>query len=814
MSDERVSCDLGELLNCETAISTQFIYSRYFVPVQMVFADSEFPILPKYKRDFLGQVFGTKTLNLEHVREVLGDEDVARVLERNNMGWTLNGAEETANSGSQTRRQDGNEDGADEDALLRELGNVTSDARAADNLLRRVGHQAEAGLQGSPVLSAREDASTVVPVPSDVRSTPRDPSGQDVANLFVGLLKSDLGYLFMDRTRIQPSGFRIGEHVFGLALAPGEEVTIEQRTFAKRQVTYEEQNETEQQFDLELASTLTTELQEGFERTKNHNDTSGLTLSHTGQYSTPDFFWGKINASHTIGYTRNVTDASQETSRRSSKDSQTASSKVAAKYRTLHKMTFKVAEETGFESTSKRLIRNPNRYTPITLHYFKILQALHMTQERYGVRLCWTPSVHDPAGAFITQLEVGRAKIIADAQKTIPPMPIPPPKPGTSTTGAQPIEERWMYSELTDADQWGVWGDQRADYNVDIPYPSDFQWDGSTDNMQVRVDTTRTDYDVHIKGIPVPASAEGGTVLRAVVHVGAPVWIGGPRIYFQIGARFTKTPTLPDQTAENAQYAAAVAEYETALRAWEDKRDQIMEAARLAADAWKAQMLRQLNPVFELINQLIKASFPPAVRDELWEIDLWQRLFDWEQASYEAYPSWWADGAMRDPTKDASDFINASWAKLYLPIRVGVEREALRWIFGQTITGELDDATEERLGALLEDFDAYRDNHFGAGEIATGDGDCPHIEDRFMCLAQWNDLMPTDGSHVEVIQGTTTAADAITSKESEDAQARRLAELEALGADTTLRKSASEHITEPVQVRVWISTPDPPKPPT
>src|SRR5262245_20970039 len=94
--------------------------------------------------------------------------------------------------------------GQDGGRLLRELGDLTSRARAPESLLRRVSHQAQAGLEGGPVLSAREDASTFVPVPSDVRSTRREPSEQDVANLFVGLLKSDLGYLFMDRTRIQP----------------------------------------------------------------------------------------------------------------------------------------------------------------------------------------------------------------------------------------------------------------------------------------------------------------------------------------------------------------------------------------------------------------------------------------------------------------------------------------------------------------------------------------------------------------------------------------------------------------------------------
>lgn len=63
-----------------------------------------------------------------------------------------------------------------------------------------------------------------------------------------------------------------------------------------------------------------------------------------------------------------------------------------------------------------------------------------------------------------------------------------------------------------------------------------------------------------------------------------------------------------------------------------------------------------------------------AVRYELWEIDFWQRVFDWEPASFVAYPSWWSGGDAREPELDPSDFLNASWAKLYIP-----SEPAQRW---------------------------------------------------------------------------------------------------------------------------------------
>ncbi|MEE3918926.1 hypothetical protein V2I01_12315 [Micromonospora sp. BRA006-A] len=105
-----------------------------------------------------------------------------------------------------------------------------------------------------------------------------DAARRPAAEFLAGLLQSDVGIAFLDRTRIRPVGFALGEHVYALALAPGEEAVLEQRTYTtKRELTLEEQNESEQQTDVELTSALTTELQEGFERQKSLTDTWGST---------------------------------------------------------------------------------------------------------------------------------------------------------------------------------------------------------------------------------------------------------------------------------------------------------------------------------------------------------------------------------------------------------------------------------------------------------------------------------------------------------------------------------------------------------
>src|SRR6185295_12248797 len=60
---------------------------------------------------------------------------------------------------------------------------------------------------------------------------PHRPSvlGSQTTELVAALLASDIGYAFLDRTRIRPAGFALGEHVYALGLAPGEEVILEQK---------------------------------------------------------------------------------------------------------------------------------------------------------------------------------------------------------------------------------------------------------------------------------------------------------------------------------------------------------------------------------------------------------------------------------------------------------------------------------------------------------------------------------------------------------------------------------------------------------
>ena len=817
MKQKPVTCEITEdFLKCTSADCDRFVYSNYLVPLLVTFAGgSDTPIIPFYKKNLILEVLSSGILDLGELMPGLTRLGLEEVFSRNMV-------EPPATAAAPVAPEVGDTAGRDD-----EVSRVLSTLKDASELVRLLASSAEAQDQGvlaaaerkleearavaarAPIAYMRKATVGVSPERHDAidRSVPNN---EQQIDFLLGLLQSDLAILFLDRTRIRPSGFAIGEHLYGLGLAPGEEVVLEQRTYSKREVTLEEQNETEQQFDLELASSLTTEIQEGFERQKSRSDSWGFGISHFGSYNSASAWsaaYGTWNANHTISYTKNVTDGSQESARRSVRDSQTSSSKVASKYRTLHKTSFKLSSEAGFEQSSKRVIKNPNRSTPITLHYFKILQRLQLQQERYGARLCWTPSVRDPAFTFLRQIADGKKKRLDEAQASIPQPPVEPqPIPPTPV----PDVKKMFFSKVFPCTQWGPTGDMRADYDVDIEPNSGYEWDQDVDLVKANltVISQRSQVSAYVIGMPfLSQDDQGADVLRVKVHVGSPTWVNGPPISVQVGAQFVKTPTQTNATVQDSAYADEMAGYRTALRDWSDAAAETMERARQEADEWERVMLRQLNPVSEILSHIIQTEFPPAVRDECWEIDLWQKVFDWERAGFALYPAWWSDLPVQDPLLDANDFLNASWARLYLPVRVGMERVALRWIYGKSVVRALEAELESVFDGIEADLAKYRTEAFGdPKELPELTAECVEVPDKFYCLGKWTELMPTDGTHIEVVQAFSSAADEVTVKEEKDADRLRDAIIASEKQDVKLKKQAGGNITGAPSVEVHIST--------
>ena len=448
-------------------------------------------------------------------------------------------------------------------------------------------------------------------------------------DLILNLIKSEIGWLFLDRTRIRPNGYAVGEHVHTMSLAPGEELVMEQKAFTKRQATYEEQNEQERQFDIELSSTFSTELQEGLDEQTNQNSTGAQGLAGMTGID------AKVNLFDIASFEKfKVTDASNETKRRSVKDSQTTTAKLSSKYRGLHKITFKVTTETGFESSAKRTIRNPNKYTPLQLHYFKMLQKLELSQERYGARLCWTPCLQHPGREVWKRLRDGRAAILAARGR-----------PGTARI-SRDTERRRQTADLRDAtrvvDKWNPDGGTDTIVTIPIRSAPGYIWDGVLSSVRVTVDTLIK--PERIDTLRVVSAAPFGQQLRVMARI-----IVTPRKDWLDGNEWSSVSIvgtarfIADPGAGNAEYQRAVQEWQGLMRAWEkqvaDLKSQARAQAMLAADAWGSRGAARGESARRDDGRFIADNFqPPAVRDECWEIDLWQRMFDWGSATFKTYP--------------------------------------------------------------------------------------------------------------------------------------------------------------------------------
>jgi len=114
---------------------------------------------------------------------------------------------------------------------------------------------------------------------------------------------------------------------------------------------------------------------------------------------------------------------------------------------------------------------------------------------------------------------------------------------------------------------------------------------------------------------------------------------------------------------------------------------------------------------------------------------------------------------------------------------------------------------ENAFDGIEADLKKFRNETFGdPAEAPNLTEKCAEIPDNFYCLGKWTDVMPTDGTHVEVIQAYTSAADEFSKNEIEDANSLRDALIENQKQDTELKKKALGNMTGAPEVKVKINT--------
>lgn len=612
-------------------------------------------------------------------------------------------------------------------------------------------------------------------------------------DVLLDMARSQIGLLFLDRTRMRPAGFVVGEHIYTLGLAAGEEVVLEQKSFYQKELSAERTTEEEENAESETSESWTKDSSELMVGTGSSSRTDGFSAGGSAGFD----YVGKVGVEAKMSDTATNADTDSRTT--STKEVVARSTKNTAKLRDLHKTVVKLSATDRFEQSARRTIRNPNAHTPIDLHWFKILRRIQFSHERFGVRLCWTPFVRDPASEFYAEEEKVRRALLDRANNSIPAVVLPPqPKdiqvPNATVVGLDP--------PMTELKQWGGWpgSDMSYDYTLPINVPANMKWDEDPAFVKTSLRVTLTGaprgFAFHTVGEPWYAvNAAGQQTVFQVIHVGAG-WrlTGSSQLWAQLSAR-----VIPNTTSLAQEEAKAMAEWETACKKLQAERAAKVavaeEQALLEFAQWRTAHRATLNPARELLRRFIKTMFnEPDSRDEIWELDVWDQVFDWELASAKLYSGTWnAETPLRDPSLPAEDFTNASWARLYLPVRPGYEETALRWMFlvEQATPGPV--CIEDFITKVVKQLTDWRQlNLGGPDEVVVTQipgRPCPDVVQKHVCLGTWSDDVPTDGVHIEVTQATTTAADMLTESRAENESERIAAMVAAILADGKVREA-------------------------
>lgn len=591
-------------------------------------------------------------------------------------------------------------------------------------------------------------------------SPPSTPGGVTPADtqLLINMLRSPIGYLFLDRTRISPSGFALGEHLYTLSLAPGEEVTLEQKTWTKRQMSLEEMMEKEEEKSIELSSSFSTELQEGLTHEnkiqRESNATSSSTVSASGGLHTDVVNVG-IEASNSYQTSDNFAEANNTTRTESLKKTSQRTAKVAAKCRTLHKTTFSIKTDVGFESASKRIVRNPNRGTPIDLAYFKVLQRLNISYERYGVRLCWAPFVKDPA--FNVKDRIRKAK--DDAMNVIISETILPPEPLPPTIQNRP--PFWKPSNWIDIKEghFDLLNGLNIVVDASLVIDDGYDWD----NIHARARITQFNGGRGHSATIVGAPWRESKTLKAKIRVEIAPCLILTEAAFKTAKVYLEAQLIPVTTdAEREALETYRQNYYNWKKEVSDLRAQAKQRGEKTAADITNLILSQTNPVSELISRIVETYFAVGVRDDFWEIELWHKIFDFSSFGYTLYPGNWSWNPLPFSEYESTNFLNASWARVYLPIRPGYELDALHFIYyGSVENYNPNPDYETEFNKLITELNDYRSRHFGEREVSVID---KKLVDKFDVIAKWVEVLPTDGTHVEAVIASTTATDQITER--------------------------------------------------
>jgi hypothetical protein len=586
---------------------------------------------------------------------------------------------------------------------------------------------------------------------------------------------SPIGILFTDRLRFQPAGMVVGEKIYALSLAPGEEVQLRQVVETKRQTVAEDVKDREQEQQLTLSSTWTTEITDVLRENQSHQSSSSLGLNADADLTA---LTGGIPI--TLGSTMNFTgsdsnDKSTETSQRQSREATTT---ATSKMRSQHRVRLEVTNESSSSMATTRTVRNSNRQRCATFVFHKIYRKDRVSLERTNAQLCLQLMVQNPAASTRAAFRAGVNKIDPDVPSNYH-LAIPESFPGS-----------WKV-QLDQGVTSNANSDEDVHSGVNYAHIDSFALkekiklgDNAVPPEYVLLDVPTIDIDWFYWGDEKKYGTADFESLGGNVE-----WTETPKTWVPdpTGAIKTTIPWRDDTGMTNihAVFSAIWAPPGTDLAAYAQERAEARRELLAALDITQVQTLRDIA-IREfpgtVLAEVARRHFVAGanVADLAGIFDLQALFIDvipyWAtKTGRQAYNNLYARLAklplLLTPSEILVAELTASLARVYLPVKPGMEDQAanlLRTIPKEaftTVTAEVNSIRGADYPILERELDKPEDitgpqpPATTSIESAKWSYDWEKPQQSFKVLSQWNELIPTDGVHMEVVLSDTVVSD-------------------------------------------------------
>lgn len=613
-----------------------------------------------------------------------------------------------------------------------------------------------------------------------------------------------LGVLFSDELRISPVGLVVGEPLYKLSLSPGEEVQLHQSSETRKRVALSEIKDRESESNLTLSSTLSTDL--------------SATVSDTRSFQSQVSLGGGLSG--TIPQTPigvSVDAGTNTTSAHNNSLSQTVSfhnettSTSMAKLRAQHKTTLEVSTDETSGYTTTRTLRNTNLQRSQIHTFYKLYRKEKLSLERKDAQLCVRLELLDPAlesrASFLTSFhrldpnnpenwelpEFGDVLLKKSARS----FTAPADQEAWAAFGG--THDRWR--TFTELDVATFLGAPSGYHLIDRPKLVMTEVETFTSNSDLAgVEGSRTGSGTLTRNGDMPPGVQVQqdflTAGGKVRDVKWPQPLGDDmRLELDVSFAFKmrgRPPVVPfielQQEITSVTFEISATFGPTGAKL-QERQDRLLRRKREAAEAFAplsvyalAEAVRAQYPG-NVINRAIRENFRTLSLDRLAMLG---RIFDLDKTLIENAPFWASEPASEthaqlklllerlpkwvDSNAILTPELTGALAIVYLPIRHGMESEGLAL---------LDELEAAERAALLVDFNRLRDQKFGLLRPAAGlaqpdtplrprgteegaaswGGAWETAMRRSEVLAEWSDLTPTDGLHVETQLSATSVAD-------------------------------------------------------